>query len=429
MSAHLSTERADLQKRVVRTLAFAQICGGIGVAAGAAVGSLIATDLASETFAGVSAASSVIGAALIAIPVSRLMSEAGRRPGLILAYAIGVFGAMLVVLGAAIDVFPLALLGMILAGGGTTATLQSRYAATDLAQPSRRGRDLSTVVWATTIGSVLGPNLADPMGTVAESFSLPRLSGPYLLTIAVYILAAVLIYSLLRPDPLKVVREDEEAHPDFIPGTRRPRLSMRAALELVRNHPAASLGLVSIVLGHMVMVAVMSMTPVHLQHSDASLTIIGLVISGHITGMYVASPLVGMAADRFGRRPVILIGAGILLASFVISGTATGHESTQLMSGLFLLGLGWSCTMIAGSTLLTESVPLETRPGVQGTADLVMGIGGATAGLLSGVVVGFGSYAILNTIAALLIVLLLTRLIQERRATPSARPASGDAHP
>lgn len=432
MSAEVTIERTALQKRVVRTLALAQICGGIGVAAGAAVGSLIATDLASESFAGVSSASSVIGAALIAIPVSRLMSEVGRRPGLILAYAIGIAGAILVVLGANIGFFPLLLLGMILAGGGTTATLQSRYAATDLAASGRRGRDLSTVVWATTIGSVLGPNLAEPMGNVAEHLSLPRLSGPYLLTIAVYMLAAVLIFTLLRPDPLKVVQEDEEAHPDFIPGVRRPRISMRAAIDLVRSHPAASLGLVSIVLGHMVMVAVMSMTPVHLQHSDASLTIIGLVISGHITGMYVASPLVGIAADRIGRRPVILTGAGILLGSFVISGTATGHDSTQLMIGLFMLGLGWSCTMIAGSTLLTESIPLETRPGVQGTADLIMGIGGATAGLLSGLVVGFGSYALLNTIAALLIVLLLIWLIRERRAPASApatsREASREAH-
>ncbi len=406
--------RIDVQKRIVRVLALAQICGGIGVAAGAAVGSLLAADLGSDAFAGVSAASSVIGAAVIAIPVTRLMSDVGRRPGLILAYAIGIMGALLVVSGAAIGFFPVALIGMLLAGGGTTATLQSRYAATDLAQGSRRGRDLATVVWATTIGSVLGPNLADTMGDVAEWIALPRLSGPYLLTIAVYLLAMVLIFTLLRPDPLLVAGEDEEAHPDYIPGTRLPRMSMKTAFALIRTSSAASLGLASMVIGHVVMVAVMSMTPVHLQHSDQTLKIIGLVISGHITGMYIASPLVGNAVDRIGRRPVILAGAGILLTSFVIAGTASGHQSGQLMTGLFLLGLGWSCTMISGSTLLTESVPLKNRPGVQGTADLTMGIAGASAGLLSGVVVGFGSYALLNTIAAALIVLLILSLARER---------------
>lgn len=156
------------------------------------------------------------------------------------------------------------------------------------------------------------------------------------------------------------------------------------------------------------------MTPVHLQHSDQTLKIIGLVISGHITGMYIASPLVGMATDNVGRRPVILAGIMTLLLAFGFAGTASGHESTQLMIGLFLLGLGWSCTMISGSTLLTESVPLQARPRVQGTADLTMGVAGASAGLLSGVVVGFGSYAILNIIAASLIGLLLLFTLQER---------------
>jgi hypothetical protein len=336
---------------------------------------------------------------------------------LILAYAIGIIGALMVVTGAAMRFFPLALLGMLLAGGGTTATLQSRYAATDLADSSRRGRDLSTVVWATTIGSVVGPNLADPMGDLAQRIDLPRLSGPYLLTIFIYVVAAALIFMMLRPDPLLVVHADEEAHPDYVAGTQRQRMSMKAAYALIRQCPAASLGLSAMVLGHMVMVAVMSMTPVHLQHSDQSLKIIGLVISGHITGMYIASPLVGMATDKLGRRPVILVGAGILLSSFVVSGTASGHQSTQLMIGLFLLGLGWSCTLISGSTLLTESVPLSTRPGVQGMADLTMGITGATAGLLSGVVVGFGSYALLNTITAGLIVVLLVRMYRERAQT------------
>src|SRR5215210_8939711 len=161
-------DHADAQRRVVRVLAAAQIFGGVGVAAGAAVGALLAADLSSDEFSGLASAASVVGAALIAIPVSRVMDRHGRRPGLLLAYAIGLVGALTIVAGASLGWFPLALLGLVLTGGGTTATLQSRYAATDLASPARRGRSLSTVVWATTLGSVLGPNLASPMGRVAE---------------------------------------------------------------------------------------------------------------------------------------------------------------------------------------------------------------------------------------------------------------------
>jgi MFS family permease len=413
-------ERAELQRRTVRVLAAAQVLGGIGVATGAAVGVLLAADLSSESFSGLASASSVIGAALIAIPVSRLMSARGRRPGLLLAYGIGIAGALLIITGAILGVFLIALMGLVATGGGMTATLQSRYAATDLALPAHRGRSLATVVWATTVGSVLGPNLASPMGSLAEQINIPSLAGPYLLTVAVFILAALTIAIFLRPDPLLVAQDADARAAGLLVRERPVRRSIGSVIELIGSYPAAMLGLTAMAVGQAVMVAVMSMTPVHLRHGDASLTIIGLVISGHITGMYVASPLVGMASDRLGRRPVIIGGGLILLTSFVISGTASGHESLQLGIGLFLLGLGWSCTLIAGSTLLTESVPTETRPNVQGTADLIMGICGASAGLLSGVVIGLGSYAILNIITAALVLPLLLMTLRSLRQPAAA---------
>ncbi len=400
-----------LQKRIVFTLAGAQVLGGVGVASGAAVGALLAADLASDSWSGLASASSVIGSALIAIPVTRLMTTTGRRQGLVLAYIIGILGAIVIIAGAALGQIAIALPGMFLMGGGMTATLQSRYAATDLAQPQNRGRDLSIVVWATTVGSVVGPNLAEVMGDFAERFGLPRLSGPYLMTIVVFVLALLLVQLLLRPDPLGVANELNDANPTAVKAKPMP---LREALSLILSVPAATVGLASMALGQAVMVAVMSMTPVHLHHADASLGIIGAIISGHIAGMYIASPLVGIAADRLGRRPVIMTGIMILLASFVLSGTATGHQHVQLMIGLILLGLGWSCTMIAGSTLLTESLPTETRPRAQGAADLGMGICGATAGLLSGAVVGLGSYALLNVISAMIVVWLTVIVVRER---------------
>lgn len=392
----------ETQQRIVRVLAAAQVLGGIGVASGAAVGALLAADLATESLSGLASASSVIGAAIIAIPVSRIMNQRGRRPGLLLAYAIGILGAILVVTGAIIGQFLVALIGLVAMGGGTTAGLQSRYAATDLATPEHRGRSLSTVVWATTVGSVFGPNLAEPMGNFAELIGVPRLAGPYLMTIGVFSISAAMIGLLLRPDPLITARE-ELARSTGVQTGPAVHTSIRDVFASIRNVPPAMLGLIAMAIGHAAMVGVMSMTPVHLQHDGASLRIIGFVISGHITGMYIASPLVGIASDRFGRRPIIIAGGAILLSAFAVAGTATGHESTQLGIGLFLLGLGWSCTLIAGSTLLTESVPVDDRPNVQGTADLLMGIAGASAGLISGVIVGFGSYGLLNLITTLLV--------------------------
>jgi MFS family permease len=362
----------------------------------------------------------VVGAALIAIPVSRVMDRSGRRPGLLLAYMIGIAGALTIVVGAKLGWFPLALIGLVATGGGTTATLQSRYAATDLATPERRGRALSTVVWATTLGSVLGPNLASPMGRFAERIGIPSLAGPYLLTACALIAAWLTVALLLRPDPLLEARAARDGD-----GAARAQVnrSMRDALATIARSPSAQLGLASVVAGHAVMVAVMSMTPVHLRHGDAGLRIIGLVISLHIAGMYAASPLVGMAVDRFGRRPVIAAGSAILLASFVIAGTASGHEAPQLAVGLAMLGLGWSCTLISGSTLLTDSIPVDQRPNVQGTADVLMGFGGASAGLLAGLVVGLASYGILATFAATLILPLLFAALASPRLEPAGSAA------
>lgn len=423
MSTETLTNTQQMQRRVIRILALAQIFGGIGVASGAAVGALLAADLATESLSGVAAASSVIGAALIAIPVSRVMNDFGRRPGLILAYGIGVLGALLIVGGALLDSFVIALVGLLAAGGGMTATLQSRYAATDLALPESRGKSLSTVVWSTTIGSVLGPNLASPMGRVAEQIGVPKLAGPYLLTIIVFIMAGIMISIMLRPDPLLVARENEALAAGRASAAPRLRMSIREVIQLILTVPPAILGLAAMAIGQAAMVAVMSMTPVHLKHGEATLQIIGVVISGHIAGMYAASPLVGIASDRFGRRPLILTGCSLLLASFIIAGTATGHQSVQLAIGLALLGLGWSCTMIAGSTLLTESVPVHTRPNVQGTADLIMGVSGASAGLLAGLVVGLGSYGLLNIITTLLVLPLIVLAIRSAtRVVTQATP-------
>jgi len=418
-----------MQQRTVRVLAAAQVLGGIGVASGIAVGALLAADLSTVSLSGLASASSVIGAALITLPVARLMNTRGRRLGLLLAYAVGIAGALLTIAGALVGIFSVALVGLVLTGGGTTAGLQSRYAATDLAAPEHRGRALGTVVWATTVGSVVGPNLAQPMGDLAISIGIPRLAGPYILTVVAFAAAATMIGLFLRPDPLLAARGETARLSGTLDVLHRPTRSLRASLSDIIRAPSAAVGLLAMAGGHAVMIGVMSMTPVHLQHGGASLGIIGLIISGHISGMYIASPLVGLLSDRFGRRLVIVGGALILLAAVGIAGTASEQDSTRIAAGLFLLGLGWSCTLVAGSTLLTESVASDVRPTVQGAADLVMGVAGASAGVLSGVIVGLGSYGLLTAIAALLVAPLLVIAIRDSKRVASLTQLEAAAGP
>ncbi|MFC0006248.1 MFS transporter [Micromonospora siamensis] len=395
---------ASIQRRTLRLLFGTQIIGGIGVTIGIAVGALLAARIAGTAVAGLAQSAGVVGAALLAVPVTRIMTGHGRRPGLVFAYLVGAAGGVLVVAAAATGWVPLLFLGMLLFGGGTAANLQARYTAVDLAEPARRGRQLSMIVWATTIGAVAAPNFAALADRTTHRWGLPTLAGPFAFSAAAFVLAAVVILVLLRPDPLLTARRLAAAGPVAEPAASAGRgAGMRAAWQVVRERPAARLGIAAVAVGHLVMVAVMSMTPVRLgeYHADADvLRVVGIVLSVHIAGMYAFSPVVGWLTDRLGRRAVILGGVGVLLAACAVAGTA-GHHTPGLSVGLALLGLGWSGTMVAGSTLLSESVPTDVRPSVQGLSDLTMGLAGAGAAALSGFVMRVTDYPTLTLLAAI----------------------------
>ncbi|WP_047894670.1 MFS transporter [Micromonospora sp. RV43] len=412
---------AGIQRRTVRLLFLTQIIGGIGVTIGISVGALLAARVAGTALAGLAQSAGVVGAALLAIPVTRLMTARGRRPGLVLAYAVGAVGGVLVVVATATRLVPLLFVGMLLFGGGTAANLQARYTAVDLAEPHRRGRQLSLVVWATTIGAVAAPNFAALADETTRGWGLPALAGPFAFSAVAFTLTAVVLLVLLRPDPLLTARRLTAAEPTAgaAPAVAR-RGGMAAAWRTVRGRPAARLGIAAVAVGHLVMVAVMSMTPVHLGewHSDADvLPVVGLVLSLHIAGMYALSPVVGWLTDRFGRRPVILGGVALLLAACAVSGTA-GHSTPLLSVGLTLLGLGWSGTMVAGSTLLSESVPTADRPGVQGLSDLLMGLAGAGAAAASGFVMRAVGYPTLTLLAAIAVVPLVALALRRTGTAP-----------
>jgi MFS family permease len=385
-----------IQRRTLALLCGTQVIGGMGVAIGLSVGALLAARLAGTGLSGVAQSSAVVGGALMAVPATRIMTVWGRRAGLAVAYLVGGLGSVLIVVAAATGWVPLLFMGMLLFGSGTTANLQARYAAVDLAAPERRARELSLVVWATTVGAVAAPNFASLADDATSRLGLPVLSGPFAFSAVAFVLAAMVLLVFLRPDPLLTARSLSSSEPP-------PRRSFRPALAAVLGIPAARLGMAAAAVGHVVMVGVMSMTPVHLGtfHSDADvLRVVGIVLSLHIAGMYALSPVVGLLTDRLGRRPVILGGVGVLLTACALAGTA-GHSTVRLSVGLFLVGLGWSCTMVAGSTLLSESVPAEIRPAAQGLSDLVMGLSGASAGALAGFLVELSGYATLNLLAAI----------------------------
>lgn len=363
---------ATVQRRTVRVLVGSQALGGLGTTIGIAVASVLA---------------------------ERITGNASLAGLVQTVQVLGSVGAGLCVVGGTVGSFALLLTGALLLGSNTAASLASRYAAADLAPPQQKGRALSLVLWATTVGAVVGPNLVGPAGSLATRLGLPVLTGPFLVSLVATLAASLVVVALLRPDPLLLARE---VSGEDVRGPRaRPSRADRAML--LRAHPGISAAVLALASAHAVMVAVMVMTPLHMDHGDAALEVIGLVISIHVLGMFFFSPLVGLLVDRLGSRAVLVSGALVLWLSLALSGTSPEGASTRIGVGLFLLGLGWSLCSVAGAALLTLSAPLAHRTGVQGTADLLMNLAAAAAGVGGGLVVGAFGYGALNGFAAILV--------------------------
>lgn len=412
------------QRRTLTTLAATQVLSGVGVASGIAVAPLVASALSgSDAIAGLTSTSGVVGAALVALPLAQVAGRRGRRPSLLLGFGLATGGALLATVAVLLGSWPLLVVAMLLFGSGTAAGLASRFAATDLATPQRRARDLSVVVWATTVGSVVGPTLAGVADRVAgpalrlgdahaEHGSTAPSAAPFVLATLAFALAATVVAVWLRPDPLLASRAPSgagavgagDAEGGAAPGPASWRDGLRAGWAVVAASPTARLALGAIVLSHLVMVGLMSMTPVHMNHGGATLQVVGLVISAHIAGMYALSPVVGWLADRLGHARVLYAGGALLLAAAVVVAGAPGEDSARLTVGLVLLGLGWSCGLVAGSALLVDATPGPSRTAVQGLSDLAMNTGGAVGGILAGAIIGFSSYGALAWGAAVLVV-------------------------
>jgi MFS family permease len=401
------------------TLFVAQVCGSTGHSIGLAVGSIVAASITgTNTWSGVPVAVGALGTALASWPLARLMDRSGRRPGLALGYAIAVAGAGLGVAGVAGKSFAVMLIGMALFGAASTANLLARYAAADVSQPATRGRAMGLIVWGSTVGSIIGPNLMAPALTVGAWLSVPATASAFLVSVAGYGLAALSTAIFLRPDPLTVARCAEAAVPAGA-SRRRPR-GIPELLADVRVRMA----LTTLSVSQFVMIATTSTSPLYLHDQGHSVGTIGLAASLHLAGMYVASPLSGWAADRLGRLPVIATGSLMLIGAVGLAGLAPGAASAAIILGLFLNGVGWNLAFVAGSALLTDALQPAERASVQGAADLVMGLMGAIGSATGGMILGLWGFAVLNAVGAALVLGPLALALVRRPALAS--PASGD---
>lgn len=405
--------RARLQRRTVLLLSVAQVLSGIAAGSIVSVGSLIAVDLTgSDAWAGSVTTATTLGAALASLLLAQLAVARGRRIALAGGLAVAAVGAAAVIGAAVLGSIALLLLGGALMGSGQAVNLQSRFAATDLAAPRTRSRDLSLVVWMSTIGAVAGPNLIGLAERISDATGLPVLAAAFAPPVVGLLAGMVVLIVGLRPDPLLLAREhegsiaateDAPTRPTASSGSRR---DLGAALRVLRTHPTARAALIGILAAHAVMVAVMSMTPVHLEHHGATLQVVGLTVSLHIAGMYALAPLMGLLADRLGAVRVLVGGLVTLVVSVATAGLS-GSSAGLTTIGLVLLGVGWSAATVAAAAMIAASVTGPERVNVQGLADSLMSLAGAGGGALAGVGLALVGYAGLNAAAGVVAVVAI----------------------
>lgn len=420
--AGIATERARVQRRTLTVVVVSQVLGGAGLAAGVTVGALLVQDvLRSTSLAGVAAALLTLGSALTAFLVGRVTQRLGRRLGLGLGFAAGGLGAIGVVVAAATDQVPLLFLALFVYGAGTATNLQARYAGTDLATPERRGTAISIAMVSTTLGAVAGPNLVEPLGGFATSVGLPALAGPFLLAAVAYLAAGATFLVLLRPDPFLLARrlDAELAQLEPVPdvattGADRPT----AAAARPRPGVGAYVGAAVMVVTQIAMVAIMTMTPVHMRAHHHGLGEVGLVIGIHIAAMYLPSLVTGVLVDRVGRTPMAIAAGVTLLLAGVTGALAPADSMGLLILALALLGLGWNFGLIAGTALVVDHTVPANRARTQGTLDVLIALAGAGAGVMSGVVMAGVGYGALSIAGGVLALLLIPVLLWARRVTP-----------
>ncbi|MCY7821143.1 MFS transporter [Bacillus inaquosorum] len=398
-----------LYKRTLFVVSISQIFGGAGLAAGVTVGALIAQQmLGTDAFAGLPSALFTLGSAGSALFVGRLSQRYGRRTGLSAGFVIGGLGAIGVIIAAIINSIFLLFTSLLIYGAGTATNLQARYAGTDLANNKQRATAVSITMVFTTFGAVAGPSLVNVMGNFALSIGIPSLAGPFILAAAAYILAGVVLFIMLRPDPLVIARTIEATNPE--PSDK----GHLETTEHTENKRGIIVGAAIMVLTQIVMVAIMTMTPVHMSHHGHGLGAVGLVIGFHIGAMYLPSLVTGVLVDKLGRTAMAIASGTTLLLAGLMAAFAPGDSMVLLVIALSLLGLGWNFGLISGTALIVDSTETATRAKTQGTVDVMIALSGAAGGALSGMIVAGSSFLTLSFTGGILALLLIPVVVWSR---------------
>ena len=400
---------AASRRRVLAALMIAQVMAGLAHGVTYSMGALLSADMAGEAWGGAASTVTTVGAAVWAMPLASIVNRRGRRASLSTGLALGSVGALSAMAGAQTGIYPFVLLGFFFLGAAVAMNLQARFAAADVADQRHKGRDISLVVWSTTVGAVLGPNLFDPTERLGATLGLASFSGAYVVCILAQWVAIAVLQIMLRPGPAPVAAKG-----------RRPRAALR-------EHPVVASAIITNAISHFAMIGIMSMTAVHMHGHGASMTLIGLTISFHVGGMYGLAPVFGWLADRWGALPTMLLGLGGTLTAATLLIPWSGNESVVVVA-LLLLGLGWSSTLVGSSAEVAASAPPEQKAGLQGRSDLTMNLTGALGGVIAGPVVSaWGMPTMAGLVIVLMVAVLAGTTALRRRATRrrSAAPASG----
>lgn len=402
-------QQRRLYKRTLLVVVLSQILGGAGLAAGITVGALLARDLlGTDAYAGVPTALFTLGSAAAAFLIGLMSQRVGRRFGLATGFMTGALGAFGVILAATLESVPLLFAALLIYGAGTATNLQARYAGTDLANATERATAVSIAMVSTTFGAVAGPNLVEPMGRVADSIGLPTLTGPFLLAGVAYFVAGLILLIFLHPDPLLVARAIESKRKASIDAAQPQS-------EDVHNRSGVYVGAFVMVLSQIVMVAIMTMTPVHMRHHGHELSAVGLVIGFHIGAMYLPSLVTGVLVDKVGREIMAIASGVTLFFAGIVAAFAPADSLLLLIVGLVLLGIGWNFGLISGTAILVDATTPETRAKTQGSVDVWIALSGASGGMLSGVIASQSSYLTLSLLGGIVSLVLVPLVLWYRR--------------
>jgi len=392
--------------RLTATLFSGAALGTTGYIAAVTVSTLAVEEITGDaTFAGLPGALAVGGTAIGTSTLSARIAERGRRPGLVTGYLLGALGATAAVLAVAIGSFAALLLGMAILGIGHASNQLARYTGAELYPPERRASALSLIVWAGTIGSVLGPALLEPAGDLTTSLGRSDLAGGYVIALIFMLSGAILYVTALRPDPARIAVEVHAGG---------PRPSFGDAF----TRPHVKVAITSLITGQVVMVLIMTATPLHIRHSGFDLGVVGLIMSAHTLGMFALSPLTGKIADWIGRYQTVILGLCVLAFSAFMAASAPATSTNLLLAALFLLGIGWNLGFVAGSALLTVGFAPELRARIQGRVDSITWTSSALASLSSGVFFELTDYRLV-ALAGLALIAVPGTIIARHRSVAS----------